>query len=113
MNGVDEWSDDEITFALGLSDQQLGIRLMKNSGEQFYIEEGQDATKTFLEKNFIKIRSAICGKLDYTKNRDSIRARIDYIKDIATLITAFFPPAILLYAAVAIFNFGVENVCKE
>lgn len=113
MSNKNDWADDEVVSALNLSDHELSCRLVEASAEKFSMEGDPEAAQSFVMRNIIKIRNSICGKLDYKSNKESIRNKIDYVKDIATLISTLFPPAILLYAAVAVFRFGVENVCEE
>lgn len=113
MTSNETWSTLEVEQALRLTDQALLDKFNKNLKRGFGIEEDERTIKSFVYKNIISIRDSICGKLATPEAKKDFDRRVEYTKDIATLLTAAFPPAIALYAAVAVLRIGVDNVCPR
>lgn len=104
-------NDEEISAILDLSESDL-LGLINFHYSDLAMKGDFRSLSEFVAKNIIDLRDILCGQIDDLEKKQAAANRVGYVKDIATLLTAIFPPAILIYAAAAVVNYGIKNVCK-
>ena len=100
-----------ILKAIEMTDSELVRKIAEGQPGGYGMSGKEPNTKSFIMANIIAIRKAICGTVEEPVDLEAVGNVVNHVKDIATVLTVVFPPAIVIYVAAAVYRYGVKNVC--